>query len=242
MSRTVPELAGERDLLSVLREEFNELHAPISFDGANLASLYRAIHELETPRAALCLSGGGIRSASFALGVLQSLARHQLLEHFDYLSTVSGGGYIGAWLSAWRRHAALDTGRGGVFKTLVDRPCGSPDEPPELRKLRANSNFLTPKTGVMSADTWAGVAIVSRLRLDRLSGNGDPFPQRATGAGTHAEFFCFTSNLATTEERSRRTSNCRARGGVVECGRCIDSGADGHKKSHNFLASPWRLW
>jgi hypothetical protein len=54
----------------------------------------------------LALSGGGIRSASFNLGILQSFAmmRNQgrsFLSVFDYLSTVSGGGYIGSWLSAW---------------------------------------------------------------------------------------------------------------------------------------------
>ncbi|MEQ8332829.1 patatin-like phospholipase family protein [Nisaea sp.] len=49
--------------------------------------------------AGLAISGGGIRSATFALGLLQSLARHDLLKGFDYLSTVSGGGYIGASLS-----------------------------------------------------------------------------------------------------------------------------------------------
>ena len=49
----------------------------------------------------LALSGGGIRSATFSLGVLQALARRKILSRFDYLSTVSGGGYIGAWLSAW---------------------------------------------------------------------------------------------------------------------------------------------
>nr|WP_255608323.1 patatin-like phospholipase family protein [Methylosinus sp. Sm6] len=52
----------------------------------------------------MCLSGGGIRSASFCLGVLQALAQYKLLSGFDYISTVSGGGYIGAWLSAWRKH------------------------------------------------------------------------------------------------------------------------------------------
>lgn len=61
----------------------------------------------------LALSGGGIRSATFGLGVLQAMARAKapdirpanartgsgefLLAHFDYLSTVSGGGYIGAF-------------------------------------------------------------------------------------------------------------------------------------------------
>ncbi|MFN8941513.1 MAG: patatin-like phospholipase family protein [Acidobacteriota bacterium] len=47
----------------------------------------------------LAISGGGIRSATFALGVMQSLAGKGWLEKIDYLSTVSGGGYIGTWLS-----------------------------------------------------------------------------------------------------------------------------------------------
>jgi hypothetical protein len=49
---------------------------------------------------ALALSGGGIRSACVALGMIQAPAEAKLLRHFDYLSTVSGG-YIGSWLSAW---------------------------------------------------------------------------------------------------------------------------------------------
>jgi predicted acylesterase/phospholipase RssA len=44
----------------------------------------------------LALSGGGIRSASFCLGVLQALHAGKILHKIDYLSTVSGGGYIGA--------------------------------------------------------------------------------------------------------------------------------------------------
>ena len=49
----------------------------------------------------LAFSGGGIRSATFNLGVLQAMAEKGLLTKCDYLSTVSGGGYIGSWLSAW---------------------------------------------------------------------------------------------------------------------------------------------
>ena len=49
----------------------------------------------------LAFSGGGIRSATFNLGILQGLASFGLLGKFDYLSTVSGGGYIGSWLAAW---------------------------------------------------------------------------------------------------------------------------------------------
>ena len=48
---------------------------------------------------ALAFSGGGIRSATFCLGVTQVLARKGMLEQFDYLSTVSGGGYLGSFLS-----------------------------------------------------------------------------------------------------------------------------------------------
>jgi Patatin-like phospholipase len=54
----------------------------------------------------LALSGGGIRSATFGLGVLEGLKRSGLLKKVDYLSTVSGGGYIGAWLSANCKRAA----------------------------------------------------------------------------------------------------------------------------------------
>jgi hypothetical protein len=46
----------------------------------------------------LALSGGGIRSATFALGALQELADRKILRDVDYLSTVSGGGYAGAFL------------------------------------------------------------------------------------------------------------------------------------------------
>lgn len=42
----------------------------------------------------LALSGGGIRSATFGLGVLEGLKSLGLLKKIDYLSTVSGGGYI----------------------------------------------------------------------------------------------------------------------------------------------------
>ena len=51
----------------------------------------------------LAFSGGGIRSATFNLGILQALAEKGLLRKFDYLSTVSGGGYIGSWLAAFIR-------------------------------------------------------------------------------------------------------------------------------------------
>ena len=56
----------------------------------------------------LALSGGGIRSASFGLGVMQALAHNGWLKKFDYLSTVSGGGYTGSSLS-WLLSQNFDT-------------------------------------------------------------------------------------------------------------------------------------
>src|SRR5262245_32461856 len=56
----------------------------------------------------LCFSGGGIRSATFNLGILQGLADQDLLRRFDYLSSVSGGGYIHQWLAAWIRRVPRD--------------------------------------------------------------------------------------------------------------------------------------
>jgi predicted acylesterase/phospholipase RssA len=85
----------------VLQEELREILPELALP-ADAPATVEAIDGCETDLAALCLSGGGIRSATYALGVLQGLARFGLLGQFHYLSTVSGGGYIGSWLSAWR--------------------------------------------------------------------------------------------------------------------------------------------
>ena len=50
------------------------------------------------PTIGVALSGGGIRSATFCLGMFQALAKKRLLKRVDYLSTVSGGGYFGSFL------------------------------------------------------------------------------------------------------------------------------------------------
>ncbi|WZO96299.1 hypothetical protein EP7_003290 [Isosphaeraceae bacterium EP7] len=47
----------------------------------------------------LSLSGGGIRSAMFNLGLLQAFWRRGVLPQIDYLATVSGGGYVGSRLT-----------------------------------------------------------------------------------------------------------------------------------------------
>ena len=99
-----------------------------------------------------------VRSATFILGLLQGLARHGLLEQFDYLSTVSGGGFSGGWLSAWIHRA--EGGLRSVATQLArprDKSRPNP-EPVEIQNLRSYSNYLTPRTGLMSGDTWAVIA------------------------------------------------------------------------------------
>src|SRR5262245_39197384 len=56
----------------------------------------RPAHHVANTLSGLALSGGGIRSATFALGVTQAFAARGLMQRFDYLSTVSGGGYLGS--------------------------------------------------------------------------------------------------------------------------------------------------
>jgi hypothetical protein len=107
----------------------------------------------------LAFSGGGIRSATFSLGIVQALADFRILRHVDYLSTVSGGGYIGSWLLA--RLKRTDP----TIEQLEDSlsPQRSPDPNSEawqpIQFLRAYSNYLTPQLGLFSADTWSIGAI-----------------------------------------------------------------------------------
>ena len=159
---------SQKSLSDVLEEELDGEIGPNSSaelseaqQQARLKEVYKRIHSLETKRSALCLSGGGIRSASFGLGVLQALARAGLLEKFDYLSTVSGGGYIGGWLSAWIRNHPR--GRDGVLTDLKTTPDRTIEpENATIRHLRSFSNFLTPRFGLFSADTWTIGATVLR--------------------------------------------------------------------------------
>lgn len=113
----------------------------------------------------LALSGGGIRSATVSLGIMQKLADARLLQHVDYLSTVSGGGYIGSALTWWLRKrgssaSPYDTGENFPFGT--DDP-KRPEKPrmglTPLQFLRSNGNYLTPGNGITF---WSGLAIVLR--------------------------------------------------------------------------------
>lgn len=234
------------ELKQVLTEELKHIQRLRGDNGgkkdlssADFPAVFSAFHDENL--FALCLSGGGIRSATFGLGIIQSLAKHELLEKIDYLSTVSGGGYLGAWLSAWIRVEQLrcvereacgceekfrayrkakysedneddkiksltdtevvkvddevtkllfaedlftkriNTGpepgadRGSTIPMIgienIQKKIGEPQftkstkanpESVSVRHLRQYSNYMTPKVGAVSADTWAFIGLYLR--------------------------------------------------------------------------------
>lgn len=123
----------------------------------------------------LAISGGGIRSAIFSLGVLQAFAnaKRNLLENLDYLSTVSGGTYIGmffaalhvpsnirklspkqqetpegppSYIEAWKCASKLEAS----CETDKHRPSFEADKHKPYSStdyLRANANYLAPNGG-----------------------------------------------------------------------------------------------
>ena len=133
-------------------------------------------------KAGIGLSGGGIRSAIFCLGALQAMAAKKELKRIDYMSTVSGGGYIGGALQWWwngphgttdERDAPVAFGIGpGDFPYGTKSPDPVEDNGVEtgpqrwnLDRLRANGNYLTPGNGIT---VWSGVAILIRAILVNL--------------------------------------------------------------------------
>ncbi|WP_026035689.1 patatin-like phospholipase family protein [Cupriavidus sp. BIS7] len=143
---------------------------------------------------ALALSGGGIRSATFCLGVMQALAEapvpkpagdadgappavtgaHSLLAQFDYLSTVSGGGYIGSFFTSLfvpgrlRRGTSPLQAAQDAYRTLQYEPPGRirtgdfyGDAPGRaaVAWLRENGRYLTP-TG--AGDNLYAAAVIVR--------------------------------------------------------------------------------
>lgn len=133
---------------------------------------FRQVHDLDGDgRTALCLSGGGIRGAAFNLGVLQALAAAGFLDKFHYLSTVSGGGYIGCWLALWRRRAGLKAVVNGLGWPALDEPSLDAEDivaPDAIRSLRGKTSYLAPRMGLMSSDTWTALVLYLRNLLLNL--------------------------------------------------------------------------
>lgn len=157
----------------VLEEELEHIRRRRNCVGSNNAGMS------ENSTVGLALSGGGIRSATFNLGVLEALKELDFLKDIDYLSTVSGGGYIGAWLSANcvrsqqinanfenlanKNHVeanvlddeCFDQSKGGLNIDEHAWVAPSADWDKSISHLRRYSNYLSPHLGFLSADSWS---------------------------------------------------------------------------------------
>jgi hypothetical protein len=122
-------------------------------------------HKILDQVVGLALSGGGARSATFNLGFLQALAQHHVLRTVDYLSTVSGGGYIGSFL-------------GRFYTRFINRPAGAADliearlndaSSPEISWLRRCSGYMTV-LGSSNAPMTTAVMLRSFLTVHVIIG------------------------------------------------------------------------
>ncbi len=135
---------------------------------------------VEDMKVGVALSGGGLRSATFAFGVVQALAKKNLLKEIDILSTVSGGGYVGALISRlYSRDEVTDPD--DVTRAILppyedpkwdgedqqpNDPSGNEDEKKRIesgvvwRWLKANGRYLAPAKG--SGDVLLAGAILIR--------------------------------------------------------------------------------
>jgi hypothetical protein len=100
-------------------------------------------------RIGMALSGGGIRSATFCLGILQSLASKRMLRRIDFLSTVSGGGFIGSFLGKWIQNHGIDR----TENRLPDNNSWT------IRYLRDNGRYIAPNG---AGDLWVAAAAYLR--------------------------------------------------------------------------------
>lgn len=103
----------------------------------------------------IALSGGGIRSAAFCLGALQCFAVNDLFDRFDYLSTVSGGGYVGASVSA---AMSRPMPAGATRNFFPFSRYGRYDDEPSVGHLRDYSNYILPR-GQQSLGDAIGVVL-----------------------------------------------------------------------------------
>ncbi|MEK8016138.1 MAG: patatin-like phospholipase family protein, partial [Candidatus Parabeggiatoa sp.] len=158
----------------------------------------------------LAFSGGGIRSATFNLGILQALDKKGILRYCDYLSTVSGGGYIGSCLTSLLSNPKASTDSAAQkgyfpFRFLRDSESDDPDEVEydlaeapntyderkEMSHLRAAKNYLQLDRGLFSIETWRFIAMfLSGVLLINL------IPLAIAISAAYTLFFVETQSIA----------------------------------------------
>jgi hypothetical protein len=155
----LPDAAGQSFTLSsfdqVLAVEIDAINARRKrFGLPPLEPAQAGPQSMRSNATGLALSGGGIRSAAICLGALQALNyHHRSIATIDYLSTVSGGGFIGASLSA-----AMSEAGGGQFPFADE----AGDARGTIAHLRYYSNYLMPRARTGFANALDTVAVILR--------------------------------------------------------------------------------
>ena len=132
MQSPTAEKSNDRARLNILKSEYKKLKEE---DQKWREATDRDAAFKHDGLVAVALSGGGIRSATFNLGVLQVLATRGILDRVDYLSTVSGGGYAGCCL----RSLAASGQATFPFQHRLGQI-----ENQRFKHLREYSNYLAP--------------------------------------------------------------------------------------------------
>lgn len=147
--------------LQLIRKRRRALNDP---DGPSPGIKPRDIGSGKDTRVGFALSGGGIRSATFCLGVFQALAEERLLGRCDYLSTVSGGGYFGGFF-------------GRMFtRPWIRRPGDGPENtpPPGAGDLAGLTSPLQRVESVLSdSASWCLAYLRDSGRYLSPRGDGD---------------------------------------------------------------------
>src|SRR5258706_13245926 len=117
----------------------------------------------------LALSSGGIRSATFCLGVLQALAAKGLLRGIDYLSCVGGGGYIGGRIAAMIEREGFENVNKELRKARIILP-----NPPSIRFFRRSVIGLLVPWALILASTILVGTVLATIPMAKLK--ADPIP------------------------------------------------------------------
>ncbi|MEO9599307.1 patatin-like phospholipase family protein [Parasphingorhabdus sp.] len=147
------------------------------------------VDEQEPRYLGLAISGGGIRSAAFAIGAMQKLHRADILPQFDYMSTVSGGGYAGGALTWFLSNSESQEqyfpgdGFGGRRFNMIGtnfpfrekegskskhdpEPTGLPFKRDIIDYIRQRSAYMQPGAGL---DAFSATIVVVRSMLTSLT-------------------------------------------------------------------------
>jgi hypothetical protein len=138
----------------------------------------------------IAYSGGGIRSATLNLGITQALHHWGVFDHLDYMSTVSGGGYLGSSISTLMRSRQ----QGVSEKTTQNSGKKRQDEPQHsvseifhwrvrpsalireiLGKLDENSRLVNVSDGG-HIENLAGIELLRRRCRYIIIGDGEADP------------------------------------------------------------------